>query len=881
MKAKKNSKNTNVQEALDKLTLQEKIRLLNGVGSWYTSDANGKLPAVMMTDGPHGLRKQGKEQNLADINDSIQSTCFPTASCVANSWDLDLIHEMSGAIADQALKEEVGIVLGCGMNIKRSPMCGRNFEYFSEDPLLAGSLAAAYIDGMQSKNVGTSIKHFCCNNQETRRQSSDSIVDDRALREIYLRPFEIAVRNTQPTTIMASYNKVNGKYSCLNKEIITDIVRGEWGYEGAVISDWGAAVSIADCIKAGLDLAMPDSGGYQPDMIQKAYDEGYITEEEINRSAAKVIELIQRVANNPKVDVDYNEHHQIARKIAANSAVLLKNAGVLPLSDKQKDIVVLGQMADGMRFQGGGSSHINAFTGPNAIDSLKAAGFNVHYAPAYPSDEDVETTTPEEFQRLAQEAVSLAKEAEVKKMPVLLFCGLTNRTEGEGFDRHDMNLPSEQLSVITKILQMNRNIAVVAFGGSPFAIPFVDDVAAVLHMYLAGEAVGEACVDLLTGKVNPSGKLSESYPFSEKDVPSKATWGKETPDIEYRESIFTGYRFYDTFNVPVQYEFGYGLSYTKFSYTGLEVSAADFDATDANSAIGNVGATCGYAAGASKSKKNLKVKFTVKNIGKVAGAEVVQIYVKNPKADYLRPSRELRAFTKVFLEPGKSKKVTIELDAKAFSMFDVNSNEYIAPAGNYEIQVAASLNDVKLKKSIKVKGVKYTADDRVKLASYFVADPEDAPKAKSKAKTSAKATTKAKTEKTVKVEKKATVNVDELFTHEDFAKLYGKPLPEDFTPVAGTFSILNNINEAAAISPLCVKIREKMVERIVNDAKKRGRSENDPSVKIGICGCTENPLESIILLSARQFHENYAEAIAHLANNKKFAALKSFLKKRK
>lgn len=875
-KTPKSTKKSNVQEVLDSLTLQEKINLLNGVGSWYTSDANGKLPVTMMTDGPHGLRKQGAEQNLSDINDSIQSTCFPTASCVANSWDLDLMAEMSGAIADQALKEEVAMVLGCGMNIKRSPMCGRNFEYFSEDPLLAGSLAASYIEAMQSKNVGTSIKHFCCNNQETRRQSSDSIVDERALREIYLRPFEIAVRNTQPTTMMASYNKVNGKYSCMNKEIINDIVRGEWGYEGAIISDWGAAVNIPECIKAGLDLAMPGSGGYQPDELMKAYNEGRLSEEEINRSASKVIELVLRVANNPKVEVDYEKHHQLARKIAANSAVLLKNDGVLPLSSKQKDIVVIGQMADEIRFQGGGSSHINAFTGLDAIESLKAAGFNVHYAPAYPADDAVESTTAEEFQRLAQEAVALAKEAEIKKMPVLLFCGLTNRTEGEGFDRHDMNLPAEQLTVIKKVLQMNKNIIVVAFGGSPFAIPFVDEVSAILHMYLAGEASGEACVDLLTGKVNPSGKLSESYPFSEKDVPSKATWGKEIPAIEYRESIFTGYRFYDTFNVPVQYEFGYGLSYTKFAYTGLEVSASDFDATDADTAIGNVGATCGYAAGASKSKKNLKVKFTVKNVGKTAGAEVVQIYVKNPKADYLRPSRELRAFTKVYLEPGKSKKVTVELDAKAFCLYDVNAKQYVAPSGSYEIQVAASLNDVKLKKAVKVKGVKYAANDRERLASYFAAEPEA-----SKTKSASKAAVKSKVEKTSKADKKPAVNVDDLFTHEDFEKLYAKPLPEDPSPTVGTYTIYNNMNEAAELSPLCKKIRDKTVNKMVNDAVKRGRSPNDPAVKIGIGGSTENPLESIILLSARQFSENMAEAIVNLANNKKFAALKCFLKGKK
>lgn len=871
MKAtKKTSEKSNMQEVIDSLSLAEKIRLLNGVGSWYTYDANGKLPVVMMTDGPHGLRKQGKEQNIADINDSVQSTCFPTASCVANSWDLDIIKEMSGEIANQALKEEIGIVLGCGVNIKRSPMCGRNFEYFSEDPLLAGSLAAAYVDGMQAKNVGTSIKHFCCNNQETRRQSSDSIVDERALREIYLRPFEIAIRNTQPTTIMASYNKINGSYACMNKELITDVVRNEWGFKGAVISDWGASVNVVECIKAGLDLAMPDSGGYQPNLLQKAFDDGLITEEQINHSVANVIELILRVAKNPKVEVDYTKAHELAKKIAVNSAVLLKNEGMLPLSPKQKEIVIIGQMADEMRFQGGGSSHINAFVGKNVIQSFKDAGYNVHYAAAYPSDNLVETTSPEEFLRLAQEAVALAKEAEVKKLPVILFCGLTNRTEGEGFDRKDMRLPAEQLNVIKKIIQMNKNIIVVTFGGSPFSIPFVNEVSSILHMYLAGEAVGQACVELLTGKVNPSGKLAESYPFSEKDVPSKSTWGKEIPAIEYRESIFTGYRFYDTFKIPVQYEFGFGLSYTKFTYTGLEISSTTFDATDANSAIGNVGATCGYASATSKSKKNLKIKFTVKNSGKVAGAEVVQIYVKNPKCNYLRPSKELRAFTKVYLEPGKSKKVAVELDAKAFSLYDVNSKEYVAPTGSYEIQICSSLSDVKLKKVIKVKGVKYEGDTKAKLPSYFAEESDDSPKTKSNAKSASG-----------KNEKKTVVKVDELFTHKDFATLYAKPLPQELSPEVGTFTIYNNMNEAAALNSRCKKIRDKMVAKIIDGAIKQGRSPNDPAVKIGIGGITENPIESIILLSARNFSENEAEAIVNLANNKKFAALKAMLRKKK
>ena len=823
---------TNTKNILNSLTLKEKIRLLNGVGGWYTSDANGKLPKIMMTDGPHGLRKQGQGQ--VDINDSIPSTCFPTASCIANSWDLDLIKEMAGAIANQALQEEVGIVLGCGMNIKRSPMCGRNFEYFSEDPLLAGSLATAYVDAMQKKNVGTSIKHFACNNQETRRQSSDSIVDERALREIYLRPFEIAVRNAQPSTIMASYNKINGKYTCQNKKIITDILRNEWGFKGAVISDWGAAVDIQTCIKAGLNLAMPDSGGYQPSQIEKAYKKGLITEEEINNACEKVIELVLRFANNPKVQADYKKAHLTAKKIAENSAVLLKNDGALPLSKPQK-IIILGQMAEDMRIQGGGSSHINATPGDNVIESLKKKGFEVEYAPAYPADDKVESTSEADCKAMADAAVALAKKGADQNIPVLLFFGLTNRTEGEGFDRHDMNLPSEQLAAIKEIISVNKKSIAVTFGGSPFAIPFLTDVSAMLHMALAGEACGEACSDLLTGVANPSGKLSETFPFSERDVPSRATWGKAEAAIEYRESIFTGYRYYDTFKIPVQFDFGYGLSYTSFEYSNLKISSETFDATDANTAIGNVGANSGYEG--TKSDKTLKVSFTLKNTGKFSGAEVVQLYVKNPEGEYLRPSKELRAFTKVFLEAGEEKEVTLELDAKAFSLFDVTSEKYVAPAGTYEIQIGASLSDVKLSGSVKVSGVDYNANEKSTLPSYvpgFGGEP---------------------------------------FSHEDFAKLYREPLPDDSAPKVGNFTIYNSLAEGAVLSKHCKKQLDQIVNEILEDNRQKGRNDNDPAVKIAVCGMTENPIESIILLTACKFKPKLARALVHKTNKRYFSAL--------
>lgn len=846
------NKKTNSHEILAGLTIDEKIRLLSGVGGWYTYDADGKLPKIMMTDGPHGLRRQANNQT--DINDSEKATCFPTASCIANSWDLDVVKTMAGAIADQAIENDVAMVLGCGTNIKRSPMCGRNFEYFSEDPLLAGSLATAYTDGMQSKNVGTSLKHFACNNQETRRQNSDSIVDERALREIYLRPFEMAVRNAQPTTLMGSYNKINGTITCQNSKIIKDILRDEWGFKGALISDWGAALNIPECIKAGLDLAMPDSCGYQTMLLQNAYKDGSLTEEQIDRSCLKVIELVTRLSKDKKkVSVDYKKAHDTAKKLAEQCAVLLKNDGMLPLSKKKKNILIIGQLADGMRIQGGGSSHINANMGPNVIDVLKAKGFNVKYSKAYPSDDELDKIPPEEIQKMAQQAVADAKFAADENIPVLFFMGLTNRTEGEGFDRHDLNLPYEQTSVLKKVLVMNKDVSVVLFGGSPFALPFADDVNAILHMYLAGEACGEACASLLTGEANPSGKLSETYPFSEKDVPSKATWGKPgVPSVEYRESIFTGYRYYETFNIPVQYEFGYGLSYTKFTYSKLSLSAASFDATDADSAIGTVGDKCGYGEMLSKSKKNLKVKFTVKNSGKVAGSEIVQVYVKNPEGNYLRPTKELRGFAKVYLEPGKSKVVTVELDAKAFSMYDVNSHKWIAPAGTYEIEVGASVKDIKLKKNIKVKGVKYTEDVKSKIPSYFMP-----------------------------AGKNPVAKLDKLFTHKDFVTLYGTDLPEDKPAEIGTFTIYNSLEEAARLNITCKKILDKIVQGVLEDNRKHGRSDNDPAAKIVICGISENPLEATILLSAGQFKKNQADAIVNAVNKKPFKAIKCLLSKNK
>lgn len=681
----------NIEEMLKKLSIDEKIRLLSGVGDWHTYDANGKLPVIMMTDGPHGLRKMEHEK-AGDIESSKPATCFPTASAMACSWDPELTYKMGRAIGREAKKEKISIVLGCGVNIKRSPLCGRNFEYFSEDPFLAGKLGAGFIKGVQSENVGTSLKHYAVNSQETRRMTSNSQVDERALREIYLSAFEEVVKTANPTTIMASYNRINGEFGAANAHLLKDILRDTWGYKGAVVSDWGATINPVKCFKSGLTLEMPDSRGYHTGQLKEAYNNGLVSEEEMNEWAGNV--LLHFTALSEKTEenaaVDYEEHYRLSRELEDNSAVLLKNDGVLPVSQTKK-LIIVGEMAKNMRYQGGGSSHINAILRKDSIEAFTGAGYDVIYAQGYRNGSD------RKDKKLFDEAVKTVKEnLDSGDFVVLFFMGLTDAYESEGYDRKTLAVPGNQTELLGEISKIagKENVSAITFGGAPMDFSFDSNVSAVLHMYLGGEAVGDAVCDLVSGKVNPSGKLAETIPLSKEDTPADRYYAPMTDDVEYRESIFVGYRYYETFNVPVKYPFGHGLSYTSFEYSDMEVP----DVFDGG---------------------NVAVSLTVKNTGDVPGCETVEIYVQPEREDFIRSSIELKGFKKIYLEPGEEKRVSVELDPRSFSVFDTNENDFSVIAGVYTVSAGASVRDLKLSRNIVVQGNRYFRNERLLFPDYF------------------------------------------------------------------------------------------------------------------------------------------------------------------
>ena len=696
-------------EILKSLSIDEKIRLLNGVGTWNTFSADGKIPVISVSDGPHGLRHQTDTEDYADINDSKVATCYPTASAIASSWNTEAMKKMSSSIAAEALAENVQIVLGCGMNIKRSPLCGRNFEYFSEDPYLSGEMAAAFVNGMQSKNVGACLKHFAMNNQEKFRQSSSSNADERTIREIYLAGFERAVRKAQPDSIMCSYNLINGTYTSANKKLLTDILRDDWGYKGIVMSDWGADIGAVNSLKAGLDLAMPDSNGYLCKQIKEAYEKGELTEEEIDKSCRKLIELALHYDSHKEeytggskfVPVDFKVQHNNAFELACESAVLLKNDGFLPLKSNpaaKSKLIVVGELAEKMRFQGGGSSHINSAPYPNAVEELKK-DFDVEYIPGYLSTFCKKNKKAKINKKLQKEACVklrslLEKDPDV---PVLYFCGLEESYEGEGFDRDDLLLPESHIELYRQLVSLTKNIALVTYSGSPIDLSFAAEARAILQMYLCGEATGEAGAALITGKKNPSGRLAETWPF-------KVETGhpQNDLDVNYIEGTLVGYRWYETNNVPVQYPFGYGLSYTNFEYSDLKLDSHDINA--------------------------VKVSLSVKNTGTVDGSEVVQIYVKNPESEpgITRSKIELRAFTKVFIKAGETKTVTLELDNRAFSVYSTKKKCFATVGGEYQICAGTNVRDLKLTADLKVEGEKISElvnPDSVEQEGVFVKHP--------------------------------------------------------------------------------------------------------------------------------------------------------------
>lgn len=648
------------QDILHKMTMEEKAAILSGKTVFETRDIERLgIPSLFCADGPHGLRKQAGAADHLGLNASVQATCFPTASTVANSWDEKLAEQIGSALGREAACQGVDILLGPGLNIKRSPLCGRNFEYFSEDPYLSGKMAAAYVRGIEKEGVFACIKHFAVNSQEFRRMAMNAVVDERTLREIYLTGFEIAVMEGMPGAVMTSYNEVNGAYANENHHLLKEILRGEWGFEGIVITDWGGANNSVKGVREGSNLEMPSSGFDSARRILKAVKEKELSGKELDECAGRLVDAalsLKEKRIHRSTEINREAHHLLARKAAADSMVLLKNEEeILPLP-AGKSVAVIGDFAFFPRFQGAGSSAVNPFRVDNIVQmakeyDLQMIGCAKGYGRMGKPDEEME-----------QEAVRLAGEADI----VLYFFGLSEISEAEGKDREHLAVPSNQIQLLRKMAEVNRNIVGIISAGSVIELSFEGLFKAILHSGLAGQAGAGAVLDILTGKVNPSGKLAESYPFQYGDTPAYSYFPSQKRNAEYRENIYVGYRYYDTVKMPVRYSFGYGLSYTSFDYEEIRVSEEG-------------------------------AAFRLKNTGGMAGAEVAQMYVGLPGAKIFRPEKELKGFMKVWLEPGEAKEIFFPFDSRTFRYWNVKTNKWEQEGGAYRIMIGAGSRDIRLR----------------------------------------------------------------------------------------------------------------------------------------------------------------------------------------
>ena len=671
------------EDLIKQMTLEEKCHMLSGRDFWQTQSVRRLgVESMTLSDGPHGIRKQEGTGDQLGLNGSVPATCYPTAATMANSWDPDLGEELGRHLGTEAAAQDVCVLLGPGLNIKRSPFCGRNFEYFSEDPYLAGKMAAGYVRGIQANGVSACPKHFAANNTELRRMASNSVMDERTLREIYLTNFEIAVREGHPKSIMSSYNMVNGVYANENAHLLQEILRDTWGFDGFVVSDWGANNDFTEGVRAGSHLEMPSTGGDSPRQLMKAIQEGHITEQEVDVRVDELLDvmLLTRKAVDPLKGKGFDKeaHHAFAQKASEQSIVLLKNEnGILPLKKGSK-VAVIGEFAKVARYQGAGSSVVNCTKLDHTMDvignfDLDVVGFEA----GYPRHGD---PVPE----MQAKAVELAKKADY----VLLYIGLDEISESEGLDRSTLAIPKCQTEVLKAVSEVNPNVIVVMSAGSSVEMPWLDQCKGLVHGYLCGQAGASAVLKVLLGDVNPSGKLSESYPIKYEDCSTSTYFPAKERSVEYREGLYVGYRYYNTAKVPVLFPFGFGLSYTTFTYSDLQVTEE-------------------------------KATFTLTNTGNVDGAEVAQLYVHAVNPSVYRPNRELKGFAKVFLKAGESKIVTIPLDDKAFRYWNDLTGKFEIDGGEYEIQIGASVEDIKLCASVSIKGTDAPkCEDLAKLPSY-------------------------------------------------------------------------------------------------------------------------------------------------------------------
>lgn len=664
-----------IKKLIAEMTLEEKAGLCSGLDFWTTKGIERLgIPSIMLTDGPHGLRKQVGETDHLGLNESVPATCFPSGSGLACSWDRELLEKVGVALGEECQAENVGVVLGPAANIKRSPLCGRNFEYFSEDPYLSTEMAASHINGVQSQGVGTALKHFAANNQEHRRLTSDSIIDERTLREIYLASFEGAIKQSQPWTVMCGYNKLNGEYCSENKYLLNDILKEKWGFEGFVMSDWGAVNERVDALSAGLELEMPASFGMGDKKIIDAVKNGKLSESVLDAAVERFLKIIFKIADNKKENTVYDkeQHHKLARDVAKECMVLLKNKdNILPLK-KEGNIAVIGGFAKNPRYQGGGSSHIIPTKLDNVFEEIvRSVGKNakVSYADGYKLEQDMVDD------ELMKEAKKVAADADV----VIVFAGLPERYESESYDRKHMNIPKNHSALIEAVAEVQSNIVVVLSNGSAIEMPWINEVNGVLEAYLGGQALGGAIADILFGHANPCGKIAETFPLELSHNPSYINFPGEGDKVEYKEGIFIGYRYYDKTNTKILFPFGHGLSYTTFEYTDISIDKKEiFD------------------------KETVTVTVKVKNTGKVSGKEIIQLYVKDIESSVIRPEKELKGFEKIELKSGEEKSVAFVLSKRAFAYYNTDIKDWYVESGEFEILVGKSSKQIELKEYVKV-----------------------------------------------------------------------------------------------------------------------------------------------------------------------------------
>lgn len=656
-----------IEEILKSLSPEQKISLLSGQGTYETKSIPQQgIESITLCDGPHGVRKRADSESTDNLmHKSSVAVCYPCLSALGNSWDTELLKQVGAAIGREAREKNVQIVLGPGVNIKRNPLCGRNFEYLSEDPLLSGKLGAAWVRGLQQEGVGASVKHFCCNNQEHFRMTSSSELDERTLREIYLKPFEIVVRESNPATVMCSYNRINGVFASDHVRLMRDVLVNEWGFAGFTVTDWGAMNDRVAGIQARLSLEMPDSLGFFDDDIRAALKKGVISESDLDDCLRpmlmKVMELNAFAKKAEAVDMESN--HAFARSAAAKSAVLLRNDGTLPLSAKQK-ICVIGSFAQQPRYQGTGSSRVNAYRVDTLLDGLTEHGFDYRYEPGF-------QLIGKTDEQLLDQAIRAANDCDI----ILLALGLPESLESEGFDRESLSLPAIQNKLVERASKLDKRIVVVLYGGGAMETPWIDQVNAVLFMGLGGEGAGTATSDILSGRVNPSGKLAESWPIAYQDHITSSYWQEDGQQAFYREGIYVGYRYYDKANVPVRFPFGYGLSYTAFAYSDLQIAPT---------------------------AEGYRVSCSVRNVGNVAGEEIVQLYLHAENGHVFKPEQELKAFQNHTIAPGETARVEHLLPREAFHHYDAEQAQWLVENGAYEIRIGSGSGDIRLRSDISV-----------------------------------------------------------------------------------------------------------------------------------------------------------------------------------